>query len=134
MSLRPRRLSSLVVAVLCAAALYVLFLPAVASAQSSGGVGSASGAAGRYIDPGMNAGASMGATTTVSGGFPASTGTATGFTTTSGGTGTTTGDGDVGWRPVLLVLGGVFLVYFLAGRGMRLIGAAAGTVRRRRGR
>ncbi|MFF0724860.1 hypothetical protein [Streptomyces sp. NPDC004134] len=130
MSVRPRRFSSLVVPVLCAASLCVLFQPAVASAQSSGGgVGSASGAAGRYIDPGMSAGASMGATTTVSGGFSASTGITTGVTTTSGGTGpTTTGGGGGGWGSVLFVAG-VVLVCFLAGRAMRLIGA----VRRRRG-
>ncbi|WP_234380400.1 hypothetical protein [Streptomyces sp. CMB-StM0423] len=109
----------------------MLFQPAVASAQSSGGVGSASGAAGRYIDPGMNAGASMGATTTVSGGFSSSTGITTGVTTTSGGTGPTTtgGGGGVGWGSVLFVAG-VVLVYFLAGRAMRLIGA----VHRRRRR
>ncbi|MEO3765704.1 hypothetical protein [Streptomyces sp. B5E4] len=109
----------------------MFFQPAVAGAQSSGGVGGASGAAGRYIDPGMNAGASTGATTTVSGGFS----TSTGITTTSGGTGTTTtsGGGGFGWGS-LLPFGGALLVFVLAGRAMCLIGATAAAVRRRRGR
>jgi hypothetical protein len=80
----------------------------------------------------MNAGATLGATsgagTTFSGGLSTSTGT----TTTSGGSGTA--DGDVGWGPPLLVVGGVFLVYALGGWTTRLIGGTAGAGLRRRGR
>ncbi|WP_181786097.1 hypothetical protein [Streptomyces phytophilus] len=130
--MRPLRLA-------CAVASCVFLLPGVAAAQTSGGgIGSASSAAGRYVDPGLNAGSTMGATvgtgtTTFSGGFSSDTGTAA-----SGSSGTTdgdrAGDGDVGWRSLLLVVGGVFLVYALAGRATRLAGAAANAVHRRRGR
>ncbi|WP_407565514.1 hypothetical protein [Streptomyces sp. 184] len=97
-----------------ALALCVLLLPGAAAAQTSGGgIGSASSAAGRYIDPGMNAGSTMGATvgagTTISGGFSASTGT-----TSTSGTAGTTGGGDSGdWQTLLYAVGALFLVYVL---------------------
>lgn len=135
MLVRRHRFGMLPLWLACAVVSCVLLLPGAAAAQTSGGgIGSASSAAGRYVDPGMNAGSTMGATvgtgtTTFSGGFSSGTGTAS-----SGGTGTTGGDGDVGWQPLLLVVGGVFLVYALAGRAARVAGAAADAVHRRRGR
>ncbi|WBB58681.1 hypothetical protein O7599_24040 [Streptomyces sp. WMMC500] len=130
MRVRRHRLRMLASGTGCALASCVFLLPGTAVAQTSGGgIGSASSAAGRYVDPGMNAGSTMGATVgtgTFSGGFSAGTGS----TTTSGGSGTTDGDGDVGWGRPLLLVGALVLVYALGGHVLRLVGAAAGAVRR----